>query len=421
MPRTDVAIIGAGIAGCAAALLFAQRGLSVLIVDRKPSDERYKRLCTHFIQPMALPVIRKLGFEQSFRELGRATRAAFWTEAGWTDPPGDYALDPAGEGAPVDAFNLERRRLDPFLLSRLRAAAGIDLRLDCRATGLARDADGCWTVTLDQASSEQEVRAGLLVAADGRQSRVAELLSAPLEFTAPNDRGCAFAYFAHCPVPAAGRSLFMHHDGGMIFYYPLPQGRALICAFLPHGHPLLALPAKEKAGALLDLFGPLPHGLDLGEAAPEPGIYGYLSYPNLGRSPVWSGCAFAGDAALSIDPMSGVGCGFAFVSADLLVESTAAALAEGQGLEAALEAYARRFAETLGPHVRGICADSLAGKSSQTIAATYARINADEHLQRLFMALTGRLVTPARFQREFLLAAIAAAPANVRTPVAAGL
>jgi flavin-dependent dehydrogenase len=62
------------------------------------------------------------------------------------------------------------------------------------------------------------------------------------------------------------------------------------------------------------------------------------------------GVAFVGDAALAADPLFGVGCGFAFQSAEWLVDETAGALLGESPLAAALARYRRKFAWRLGPH-----------------------------------------------------------------------
>ncbi len=46
----DVAIVGASLAGCAAAILFAREGLRVALIERHKNPTAYKTLCTHFIQ-----------------------------------------------------------------------------------------------------------------------------------------------------------------------------------------------------------------------------------------------------------------------------------------------------------------------------------------------------------------------------------
>jgi len=53
-------------------------------------------------------------------------------------------------------------------------------------------------------------------------------------------------------------------------------------------------------------------------------------------------------------------------------------------------------------HARGIMADSLVARSPEATNAVYRRVVADPVLQRSFIALTGRTILPAAFQRAFL-------------------
>ena len=60
-PEYDVAIVGASIAGCTAAILFARNDARVALIERDPNPAAYKKICTHFIQPSATPTIERLG------------------------------------------------------------------------------------------------------------------------------------------------------------------------------------------------------------------------------------------------------------------------------------------------------------------------------------------------------------------------
>ena len=62
------------------------------------------------------------------------------------------------------------------------------------------------------------------------------------------------------------------------------------------------------------------------------------------------GVALVGDAALTADPLLGVGCGWAFQSAEWLVDHTAAAVVGGSDLDGALSRYRRAFRRRMRPH-----------------------------------------------------------------------
>jgi menaquinone-9 beta-reductase len=67
----DAAVVGASIAGCTAAILLAREGASVALIERHNDPDAYKALCTHFIQPSAVPTMERLGLLPLIQEAGR--------------------------------------------------------------------------------------------------------------------------------------------------------------------------------------------------------------------------------------------------------------------------------------------------------------------------------------------------------------
>jgi len=83
-PEYDVAIVGASIAGCTAATLFARGGLRVALLESRADPNAYKRVCTHFIQASATPTIERLGAAQAIEAAGGIRNGIdIWTRWGW--------------------------------------------------------------------------------------------------------------------------------------------------------------------------------------------------------------------------------------------------------------------------------------------------------------------------------------------------
>ena len=106
-PDFDAVVVGASVAGCTAARLYAQRGARVALVERRPDPDAYKTVCTHFIEPSATPTIERLGLAGPIEERGAVRNAIdVWTPyGGWIRHRRDT---PYG-------YNVTRQTLDPLL------------------------------------------------------------------------------------------------------------------------------------------------------------------------------------------------------------------------------------------------------------------------------------------------------------------
>jgi flavin-dependent dehydrogenase len=78
--KFDVIVIGAGLAGCTAARLFALKGLQVALVEHHADAQAFKQLCTHFIQASATPTLRRLGIDRLIEQAGGVRNGVdIWT------------------------------------------------------------------------------------------------------------------------------------------------------------------------------------------------------------------------------------------------------------------------------------------------------------------------------------------------------
>src|SRR5690242_132210 len=131
MSGFDVVIVGASVAGCTAARLYARRGVRVALVERRPDPDAYKTVCTHYIQPSATPTIERLGLAALIEERGAVRNSIdFWTPyGGWIRHR---------PGAP-HGYNVTRQVLDPLLRRMAAETPGVELLLGHTAP-LARGA-----------------------------------------------------------------------------------------------------------------------------------------------------------------------------------------------------------------------------------------------------------------------------------------
>ena len=120
-------------------------------------------------------------------------------------------------------------------------------------------------------------------------------------------------------------------------------------------------------------------------------MLGYKDHVNLWRPPAPGGrLALIGDAALSLDPVPAIGCGWALQSAGWLVDATTAALHGEEHLEAALARYAREHERQLGGHRRLIVEAALAGPPSEAQRRLISAAVRDVRAARVFFAISTR-------------------------------
>jgi len=395
--QSDVVIVGGGIAGCTAALLYARQHLKVAVIEKKQRVDDYKKLCTHFIQPSALPVLKRLQLDKAIEAAGGLpNKADIWTKAGWIRSGGQY-----GHGKDMEhGYNIERRVLDPLLRNILCGEPRIQYIPGATVKGLHTGSSQPYRVLyLDGNEQHREVEARLVVAADGRFSEMAALVNNEGTML-PNNRFVCFAYFKQVSLSSGRHSQFWTLDPDMAFAYPLQEDTTLICLFIRKTEwPSWKGRLEEH---FISCINSLPDGPDMERAVRTSNIHCMLEMPNVSRPAVRDGVAFIGDAALALDPMSGVGCGFAFQSAEWLADHTAAALLEKSDLESALQSYRACHETRLQPHAAGIHADSLAEPDEGNKLSLYKEIIEDPELTDSFLALTGRIITPQSFQALYL-------------------
>ncbi|MFK0222651.1 NAD(P)/FAD-dependent oxidoreductase [Streptomyces vinaceus] len=376
----DVAVCGAGLAGSAAAILLARSGVRVALLERRSDPAAYKVLCTHSLTANAYPVLDELGLVPALERAGAVRNHARWyTRWGWIEP----RAAPAGPELPY-AYNVRRSTLDPLIRSRAGRTPGVDLLLGHHVTGLVRDAGGR-TVGLRASTpqGEREIRARLVVGADGKDSAVAKLAGVA-ERQYENTRFGYLAHFRDLPLPGGiGQTWFLEPD--MAYAFPNDDG-VTVLAVLPDKERLPAFRAdlEESFHAFVRA---LPEAPPIDSAERVTKFIGTVDYPLHTREPTAPGVALIGDAALTSDPLWGVGCGWALESAKWLTEAVAAAAAGRGDLDRSLAAYARTHRRRLRGH--------------QSMAADFAKARPFNPVERLVFAAAARDASLARHMHLF--------------------
>lgn len=337
----DAVIVGASLAGCATAIMLGRAGARVALVEQRPDPSAYKRVCSHFIQGSAVATLERMGLVEPMLAAG-AVRSRFRIHgpAGWIMPP-PHSQVPAG-------INLRRELLDPLIRGVAAETRGVELMLGYGVGDLLHDGRRvCGALARNPAGRELRLRSRLLVGADGRGSRVAAMAKVRRR-EVRHGRVAYGAYFRDAlPDGAPDASLWMIDpdmaaafptDDGLTFYAAMPTKR--------HAESFRA----DPGAALMAQFAGLPDAPALEPALRVGRTQGKLDLLNVAHAPVAPGLALVGDAALAIDPLWGVGCGWALQSAEWLADSVSGALAGSESLARGLARYRRRRARGLWGH-----------------------------------------------------------------------
>jgi len=411
--RADVAVVGASLAGCTAARLFAQQGLAVALIERNSDRAAYKRLCGHFIQPSAIGVLQRLGLAQLIEEAG-GVRAEIdlWTR--WGTIPHHVDAEPSSHG-----YAIRRSRLDPMLRELTISTPGVSYLGGYSAAALPHDGG----VVATGAEGEVLVRARLVVGADGRNSTVARLAAAPTR-TLPNARFCYMAYFTGIDLglgPTVTARLWSR-DGDAAIASRNEDGVTILALFLDKAR--LDSFRRNRDAAFLDVWRSLPDGPQMtGEQISS--LVGYVDYPVQMRPSVpRPGIVLIGDAAHSADPLWAIGCGWAFQTAEWLAEAVSPALKGKGSLARSLQAYERVRRAHIGGHQRFLALAAGSAKPNPIQKLMFSAAVRDRRTARLLHAFAAReipvrrFLSPSALSRAALvnLAGLLGSRATIRSP-----
>ena len=156
-------------------------------------------------------------------------------------------------------------------------------------------------------------------------------------------------------LKSGNRSQMWFLEADVAYTFPNDDGVTLASAMPARAK--IAEWKKDPEEAMKRLFASLPDGPNLEKAERITPFYGLIEYPNWVRKPACPGVALIGDAAMSIDPLWGVGCGWAFQTAEWLVETVGVSCQRSDEvrLDRNLEAYARLHKKRLSGHEFLIC------------------------------------------------------------------
>lgn len=354
--ETSVVIVGGGPVGLTSALLLAQRGIDVVLLERRGFAARFPR--AHLLNVRTMEIFHSFGVADDIYAAGpqddRWHKVAWYTSvAGPTEADGVcIGSVPAwggGDDAPryVEASprrfaNLPQLYIDPLLYAHAAAACPGRIRGGLEVVDISEDTSGVQVTAIERSTGERRIlRAAYAVVADGGRSSE-ELLGVELE--GPRDLREVVNYHVRTDLsmwrePDALLAFFFHPRGGL-------RRMGTLQALGPESYDrngtewLVAISGwmlkdsdAGELGAIRDMLGlPYDHPMELISAS-------RWTYNAIVAKRWRYGRAFlAGDAAHRHPPTGGLGLNSGVQDADNLAWKLAAVL-HGEAEDSLLDSY----------------------------------------------------------------------------------
>lgn len=297
--RLDVAVVGAGIVGSAAALALADEGLRVALVESAPppawrADQPDLRVVAVASDSQALLVRLGAWPDPATSRVQPVRRMRVWDAAGGDELCFDAdALGRASLGSIVESGLLVDRQW-----AAVQRHPGIELRCPVRLEGIERSPDG---VELEL-SDASRLNARLLVGADGATSRVRELARVQAGEHDYGQRGLVAYVSTSKPHEDTCWQRFL--PGGPLAFLPCADGRSSIVWTLPDAEAERLLHADQAR-----FREELTRAFDarLGEVTDVSLRGAFPLRRRLADGMLHEGIALLGDAAHVVHPLAGQG------------------------------------------------------------------------------------------------------------------
>jgi 2-polyprenylphenol 6-hydroxylase len=333
----DVAVVGAGMVGSAAALALARRGLRVALVEERAAnawnaaDEVDLRVVA--LAPSSIDLLQELDCWAAIRD---ARACAYRHMQVWDSASGArIGFDAVAEGMSELGYIVENRLIQHVLWQRLQREPGITLRCPSRVVA-SEDEGDTRSLRLDD---DSRIVARLVLAADGAASPLRGLLDIGVGGHVYDQH----ALVAHVQTERAHEYTAWQRflPGGTLAFLPLADGRCSIVWSLP-----VAECARVQALDAQQFHAELGCAFDfrLGPILSSSARAAFPLRLLLAQTYIAPRFALIGDAAHQVHPLGGQGVNLGLRDVAGLVDIVAQAHAQGRDIGAvtALRRYERR-------------------------------------------------------------------------------
>jgi 2-polyprenyl-6-methoxyphenol hydroxylase-like FAD-dependent oxidoreductase len=328
-PTYDVIVIGARCGGSPTAMLLAQKGYRVLMVDRAtfPSDT----VSTHFVHAPGVARLERWGLRDALAASGCPAIRSYSFDFG----PFTITGSPRAHDGVDEAYCPRRTVLDTMLV-QAAAAAGVEVREGFAVDEIVFDGDTVVGVRgKHPGGTTVTERARVVIGADGRNSVMAKAVH-PEQYNEKPAVGPAF-YSYWSGVGSSGFEVSIRDRCGMAAF-PTHDDLTLV---------IVGLPEEEFNAARSDVEGTFFRTVEQAPAlndrvrsgTREERFHSASDLAGYFRKPYGPGWALVGDAGYHLHPITAQGITDAFMDAERLTDALDAAFTGQATYDVAMDAY----------------------------------------------------------------------------------
>ena len=382
----DVIVVGARCGGSPTAMLLARKGYRVLVVDRAtfPSDT----VSTHVLHPLGVAALERWGLLQRLVVTGCPPIHTYTFDFG----PFTIEGSPGTTDSPV-AYCPRRTVLDKMLVDAA-AEAGVEVREGFSVDEILFE-DGRVVGIKGRSKTGEPVteRANLVIGADGRHSRVAEVVRPHHYNEKPMLLAPYYTYWSDLPVDGRFETYIRPHRG--FAAAPTHDGLTLTVGGWPYAE--FEANKKDVEGTFLKMFELVPEFSARVRGAKRAAPFAGTPVANFFRKPYGPGWALVGDAGYNKDPITAQGISDAFRDTELCVTAIDQAFSGARSFDDAMGEYQRLRDEHVLPMYEFTCQLATLEPPPPEMQQLFGAIHGNRAAMDGFVQMNAGTISPAQF------------------------